>query len=163
MKKIITATALFCCHFAVYAEEQAVASSTAAALKSPTAMMLQTLIGLGIVVASIYGLAWLSKRLNIAATGGDKKMDIIAVQPLGPKEKAVLMTVAGRQILIGVAPGRVSTLHVFEDETEAGSDEAVDLKPQIRTAPASRVTALAARSTSEFSKKLQLFLNPGNR
>jgi flagellar protein FliO/FliZ len=39
---------------------------------------------------------------------------VVAALPLGTREKAVLIEIGGRQLLLGVAPGRVSLLERFE-------------------------------------------------
>jgi flagellar protein FliO/FliZ len=42
----------------------------------------------------------------------------VADVPLGQKERAVLLKVGATQILLGVAPGRVNTLHVLAEPLE---------------------------------------------
>jgi len=39
---------------------------------------------------------------------------------LGTRERAVLLSVDGTRLLVGVAPGQVRTLHVLERAAEAG-------------------------------------------
>jgi flagellar protein FliO/FliZ len=48
-------------------------------------------------------------------------IDVIADIPLGQKERAVLLKVGKAQILIGVAPGRVNTLHVLAEPIDLTS------------------------------------------
>jgi flagellar protein FliO/FliZ len=43
---------------------------------------------------------------------------VLADVPLGQKERAVLLKVGAQQILLGVAPGRVNTLHVLAEPIE---------------------------------------------
>lgn len=114
-----------------------------------TALM-QTAIGLTAVVAIIYALAWLAKRTNVGSMGRDKGLKVIVVLPLGTREKAVLVDIAGTQMLLGVAPGRVSTLHVFPE-------------PVVDTEPRRSPSSLSASTASEFSKKLNEFLSQGNK
>ena len=114
--------------------------------------MLQTAIGLTIVIAVIYALAWLAKRTSIGGLGRDKDLKVVEILPLGSREKAVLVDVAGTQMLLGVAPGRVSTLHVFPDAV-------VDTHSEKNTKPFS----LSASTSSEFSKKLKVFLSQGHK
>jgi flagellar protein FliO/FliZ len=118
---------------------------------SGTNAMLQTLAGLGVVVALIFALAWMSKRLGGGSLGQNKFMKIIAVQALGAREKIILVDVAGKQMMLGVTPGRIATLHVFDEPVFA--------------VPASGEGGgnLSARSASEFSRKLQEFLSQGNK
>ncbi len=76
---------------------------------------LQMSLGLVFVVAMIYGCAWLVKRLNGASFNNAGKMRTLGGISLGTRERAVLVDVGGKQILLGVAPGRVNTLHVFDE------------------------------------------------
>lgn len=112
--------------------------------------LMQTAIGLTVVIAVIYALAWLAKRTNLGAMGRDKGLKVLVVLPLGAREKAVLVDIAGTQMLLGVAPGRVSTLHVFPD-------------PVVEAQPAGASRPLSASTASEFSKKLNEFLSQGNK
>jgi len=45
-------------------------------------------------------------------------LDVISTLPLGQKERAVLVRVGKQQILLGVAPGRVTTLHVLTEPVD---------------------------------------------
>lgn len=114
--------------------------------------MLQTALGLCAVIAVIYALAWLAKRTNMGALGRDKGMRVVTVLPLGTREKAVLVDIAGTQMLLGVAPGRVSTLHVFPEPVVQSAPEITRCRPN-----------LSAKTASEFSKKLNEFLSQGNK
>jgi flagellar protein FliO/FliZ len=118
---------------------------------SGRAALLQTTIGLIVVIAIIYALAWLAKRTNLGALGRDKGLKVLVVLPLGTREKAVLVDIAGTQMLLGVAPGRVSTLHIFP-------------RPVVEAEPQRPITSsLSASTASEFSKKLNEFLGQGNK
>jgi flagellar protein FliO/FliZ len=78
----------------------------------------QVTLSLGLVLAVIFAAAWLIRRMrgfNRAASGA---LDVLADLPLGQKERAVLVRVGKQQILLGVAPGRVSTLHVLSEPVD---------------------------------------------
>ena len=77
---------------------------------------LTVLLGLLFVVAIIFALAWLLKQYSSSSFVGNKAMKIVASLPLGTRERAVLIEVADKQILIGVAPGSVNALHVFDEK-----------------------------------------------
>ena len=51
---------------------------------------------------------------------GSGPIEIIADVSLGAKERAVLVQVGGKQLLLGVAPGRVNTLHVLDEPVATG-------------------------------------------
>lgn len=127
-------------------------SAEAVTKPSGTAALLQTLAGLGVVIALILALAWVSRRLSGGRLGNASFMKILAVQPLGTREKIILVDVAGRQMMLGVTPGRIVTLYVFDEPVLQVPDPAEE-----------RGISLAARSSTEFSRKLQEFLTQGSK
>ncbi|HXS22231.1 MAG TPA: flagellar biosynthetic protein FliO [Steroidobacteraceae bacterium] len=74
-------------------------------------------LALLVVLAAIFAFAWLARRVRGIRRSGNA-LDVIAEMPLGPKERAVLLKVGTEQVLIGVAPGRVSALHVLREPVE---------------------------------------------
>ncbi len=75
-------------------------------------------LALLVVLAAVFLLAWLLRRVRAFGSRVGDALDVLADVPLGPKERAVLLKVGRRQILLGVAPGRVNTLHVLEEPIE---------------------------------------------
>ncbi|HEV7138696.1 MAG TPA: flagellar biosynthetic protein FliO [Steroidobacteraceae bacterium] len=75
-------------------------------------------LALALVLAAIFAFAWLARRVRGFGNRSGNALDVIAEMPLGPKERAVLLKVGTEQILIGVAPGRVSALHVLREPVE---------------------------------------------
>ncbi len=74
----------------------------------------QLTLGMLMVLALIVGLAWVLKRtgrFQMAAGGG---LRILGGLSMGARERVVLLQVGEIQLLVGVAPGRVQTLHVLE-------------------------------------------------
>jgi len=75
----------------------------------------QLLLGLLFVIALIFVLSWFFRRFS-GISPMTKNMKVLGVLPLSTREKAVLVQVGDKQILIGVAPGRVSHLHSFDEK-----------------------------------------------
>jgi len=75
-------------------------------------------VALLIVLAAIFAVAWLARRVRGMGSRVGNAIDVLADVPLGPKERAVLLKVGAEQILIGVAPGRVSSLHVLREPVQ---------------------------------------------
>jgi flagellar protein FliO/FliZ len=75
-------------------------------------------LALLIVLAAIFAIAWVARRVRGIGNRVGNAIDILADVPLGPKERAVLIKVGAEQVLIGVAPGRVSALHVLREPVE---------------------------------------------
>lgn len=71
-----------------------------------------------VVLAAIFIVAWVVRRMRLAGNRVAGGLDILADVPLGQKERAVLLKVGNQQILLGVAPGRVNTLHVLPEPLE---------------------------------------------
>ena len=90
-------------------------SVAATAAPSGIASLGQVTLALGLVLALIFVAAWLMRRLKGFGKTATGALDIIAELPLSQKERAVLIRVGTQQVLIGVAPGRVSTLHVLTE------------------------------------------------
>jgi len=76
------------------------------------------------VLAAIFALAWLARRARSFGNRAAGSLQVQANVTLGPKERAVLVKVGDAQILLGVAPGRVNTLHVLEKPIEIGKPPA---------------------------------------
>ncbi|MCP4994529.1 MAG: flagellar biosynthetic protein FliO [Gammaproteobacteria bacterium] len=91
--------------------------STPALATSPlnAGSMSGAVLGLLLVLALILGLGWLLKRYGRLPTAGKGGISILGGVSLGTRERAVLLQVENTRILVGVAPGRVETLHVLEN------------------------------------------------
>jgi flagellar protein FliO/FliZ len=108
----ITATAAF----AAEPERPFAAPQVAERVATPSAGSLaQVTLSLVLVLAAVFAAAWLVRRLKTFGRFGSGPIEIVADVSLGTKERAVLVQVGGKQLLLGVAPGRVTTLHVLEE------------------------------------------------
>ncbi|HEY6482528.1 MAG TPA: flagellar biosynthetic protein FliO [Steroidobacteraceae bacterium] len=99
------------------AAARAFAAPQAAGQISPAATvgLGQVTLALLAVLAAVFAVAWLVRRVRGFGNRVGTAIDVLAEIPLGPKERAVLLKVGQAQILLGVAPGRVSTLHVLAE------------------------------------------------
>jgi flagellar protein FliO/FliZ len=92
----------------------------------------QVTLALGAVLVAIFALAWLLRRVRAVAGRADA-LSVLAEVRVGPKERAVLIKVGGSQLLVGVAPGQVSTLHVLDQPVNvAGGRAATPERPSFR-------------------------------
>jgi len=92
-------------------------------------------LGLAAVVLAILGLGWLLRRTGAGVAGGvSGQLRLLGGLSVGNRERVVLVQVGERQLLLGVAPGRVQTLHVLEENLApargepAGEDFATRLR-----------------------------------
>jgi len=83
---------------------------------SPTSMVsiLQILTYLVLVILIIVGIAWMLRRFGRinSAVNGDLK--VLAGLSVGQRERIVLVQAGSVQLLLGVAPGHVQTLHIMD-------------------------------------------------
>ena len=94
----------------------------------------QVTLALLIVLAAIFLCAWLVRRVRGLGSRVGNAIDVLAEIPLGQKERAVLLKVGQTQILVGVAPGRVNTLHVLSEPIDLTrpATAADDSRPSFR-------------------------------
>ncbi|MFL1455648.1 flagellar biosynthetic protein FliO [Marinobacter sp. GN3S48] len=71
--------------------------------------------GLLAVIAIIYGCAWIIRRMNGMTGMNNQAMKVVSVMALGARERIALIEVGGKQILVGITPSAIRTLHVFEE------------------------------------------------
>lgn len=107
-------------HLALFSATATAAPGEAPArlVESPlsSANLIDTAIGLFAVLGILLLLAWLVKRF-VQVPGINKgQVRVLGGVSLGAREKAVLLTVDGRRLLVGVAPGRVQTLLVLGED-----------------------------------------------
>lgn len=83
----------------------------------------QVTLALALVLAVIFGAAWVLRRMRGFGKPSGAALNVIANLPLGQKERAVLIRCGSTQLLLGVAPGRVSCLHVLAHGIQSGSEQ----------------------------------------
>lgn len=97
------------------------APSAAEAMPAPAAGLAQVTLSLLLVLGAVLLTAWLLRRtrgLQRARSGAG--LAVVGEVAVGPRERVVLIDVAGRQVLVGVAPGSVRVLQRWPD---AGSSQ----------------------------------------
>lgn len=87
------------------------------AMSSPISItnVLSLITSLIFVIGAILFAGWLYSRMRGVNLSASKVIDVLATQPLGPKEKIVIVQIGTRQIAIGMTPGSLQTLHVFDE------------------------------------------------
>ncbi|VXC33107.1 Flagellar protein FliO [Pseudomonas sp. 8Z] len=75
----------------------------------------QMLLGLLLVIGLIFALAWLLRRVQQLTPRTGQVIKLLATQPLGPRDRLVLVQVGNEQILLGLSAGRIAPLHVLKE------------------------------------------------
>lgn len=75
---------------------------------------LQMLFGLVLVLGIIFAMAWFIRRMGSFQQASHGALRILGGLSVGQRERIVLVQVGEKQLLIGLAPGQIRTLHVLE-------------------------------------------------
>ena len=74
----------------------------------------QTALSLLLVLGAIFALAWLLRRVQGFRPAAAGVLRVQGGVQVGPKERVLWIRAGDTDLLVGVAAGRVQTLHVFE-------------------------------------------------
>lgn len=80
-------------------------------------------IGLMVVVAVILVVAFLLRRSGGLSGSVGGQLRVLGAVSVGQRERVVLVKAGKQQLLVGVAPGQVRTLHVLEEPIEGAESE----------------------------------------
>jgi flagellar protein FliO/FliZ len=73
--------------------------------------VMQMVFGLVLVIGLLVGSLWLLKRLSAGNAAASGLMRVVSGVAVGPRERVVVVEVGETWLVLGVAPGRVNTLH----------------------------------------------------
>lgn len=76
---------------------------------------LQMFFGLFIVVGLIIGMAWFMRRMGNMSGMSAGNLKVLGGVSVGQRERIVLVQAGDTQLLVGVAPGEIRTLHVMDE------------------------------------------------
>ena len=104
----------------VLAEALAKQGTHLTSVESPMSFsyVFQILISFVIVIGFILLMAWLMRRTGRFGQGNSQIIKIISTMPLGMREKIMVIEIGEVNIVVGVAPGQIRTLHVLESGIE---------------------------------------------
>lgn len=86
---------------------------------SMVAPLVRMVLSLGAVLALVAGLAWVAQRLRAGGRLKSGLIEVVSGISLGAREKVVLLRVGQEQVLVGVSPSGMRTLHVIKDAAGA--------------------------------------------
>ena len=113
--------------------------------------LLELAAGLMLVIALILLMAWLYRRVGQGALGLGSVIRIVSAVSLGNRDRIALVEVGDKFILLGISPGRINSLHVFDEE----------FKNKLAQETATTAAGSTAMPT-DFALKLQKILAGGN-
>ena len=113
--------------------------------------LLELAAGLMLIIALILAMAWLYRRVGQGALGLGSVIKIVSAVSLGNRDRIALVEVGDQFILLGISPGRINSLHVFDENfKEQLAEDAGDTR------------SFSAPHQSEFAGKLQKLLAGGS-
>ena len=106
---------------------------TAAAAAEPVrsfgaAGLLQAGLGLALVLAMIFGCAWLARRFGLQQSGSGRLLKVVSSAMVGQRERVVVVEIGGEWLVLGVASGQVRALHTLPAQRLPESDAAPALQ-----------------------------------
>lgn len=128
---------------------------------SATASLIQVTLALMLMVGLILGLSWLAKRFAQPLFQQNKQLRLIASLSLGVKEKIILVEVEGKQLVLGVTPQQITSLHVMDIPIQPDTDQlqANENTESTKNTELSKKFGLTEKTiASDFSKKLMEIL-----
>jgi len=110
---------------------------------SASSTLAQTAGALLLVLGVIFALAWLLRRMQGLRAGASQgALQVRAGLNVGARERVLWVQAGDKHLLLGVAPGRVQTLHVFDAPPVEASPEASDRLPSFAEALAANLRGL---------------------
>ncbi|MBD3633321.1 MAG: flagellar biosynthetic protein FliO [Methylophaga sp.] len=132
IKQWLLSSSVWLLSFPLYAAEQQEGARTLSSSPLSAMSLLQTMMGLILVLGCIVLVAWLLKRTTSFHTAANGKMKVIAGLPLGTRERAVLVQIGDEQLLLGVTPQQVNLLCKLDKPLPADSSERPDFAGKLR-------------------------------
>ncbi|HLT15005.1 MAG TPA: flagellar biosynthetic protein FliO [Marinobacter sp.] len=116
--------------------EQAAEPAREAGRNAPDTVGTIMSLGLGLVavIAVIYGCAWLIRRMTGMGGMNNNAIRVVSVLAIGTRERIALVEVGGQQILLGITPGSIRTLQVFDEPVvDSGSAATSDFARRLQS------------------------------
>ncbi|WP_018864362.1 MULTISPECIES: flagellar biosynthetic protein FliO [Thioalkalivibrio] len=113
---------------------------------SAAAHLTQMIGGLVIVIVAIVLLGWILRRTQGGLSRGSQAIELVAVRSVGTRERLMLVQVGGEQVLIGVAPSGMRTLHTLREPVNVEETATPDFSSALRRAVSGRREAGGERT-----------------
>lgn len=121
--------------------------------------VLQTLVGLAVVVALVFACAWLARRLGLQPSARGQLVRTVGGVSLGGKERVAVVEIGDTWLVLGTAPGSVRLLHTMPAPAagsprpgEPGSATDADDSPPAGTFGSRFRAALGNEAKKRFSR-----------
>ncbi|SBT05035.1 Flagellar biosynthesis protein FliO [Candidatus Accumulibacter aalborgensis] len=100
--------------FALFASRVFAQTAAAEQVGISTATMLQTALGLAVVIGVLFLAAYLLRKLNGGrGFGSNGPLRVVGGLMIGTRERIVLVEVGDTWLVVGLVPGQIRTLHTL--------------------------------------------------
>ncbi len=93
--------------------------------QDPNDALLPVALSLMVVVALIFGVGYVMRRLNVVGHGS-KQMQVVASLMVGTRERVVVVKVGDEQHLLGITPNSINSLGRLDTQLEVDSQAATN-------------------------------------
>ncbi len=100
----------------------AVPAPAADGAAGPVLGVAQMVLGLAFVLGLIVLASWLLRRFGAGPAATGSLVRVVTAASVGPRERVVLVEIHDTWLVLGVAPGRVNTLHQLPRQQLAQPD-----------------------------------------
>ncbi|SAK42998.1 flagellar biosynthesis protein, FliO [Caballeronia calidae] len=118
--------------------------------------VLQTLVGLVVVIGFVFGCAWLARKFGLQGGKRSGLVKVVGGASLGNKERVAVVEVGDTWLVLGAGPGNVRLLHTMP----AGSAEVESVGVAAPSSAGSFGTRFRDALAGEANKRLQKFVSP---
>ncbi|SAL39859.1 flagellar biosynthesis protein, FliO [Caballeronia arvi] len=116
--------------------------------------VLQTLIGLVVVIGFVFGCAWLARTFGFQGGKRSGLVKVVGGASLGNKERVAVIEVGDTWLVLGAGPGNVRLLHTMP----AGSAEVEGVSVPASSSSGSFGARFRDALAGEANKRLQKFV-----
>lgn len=85
---------------------------------APPLDLLTTLGSLAVVIAIIFALAWLLKKMRLPVMGNQKGLSVIRQVSVGTRERIAVVKVGEEQFLVGITPQTINLISRLDKPIE---------------------------------------------
>lgn len=108
----------------------AYAANSTTMTTSPTMGLLQVVLSLVAILALIIGAAWIAKRFFTVHAQGGSVIKLLGGINVGGREKVLLLEIGEQWVVVGVAPGHISTLTTMPRQAVVANTNTTQEQPK---------------------------------
>jgi len=82
--------------------------------------LLKLIIAMVFILLLIFGLAWIMKKMQLTQHSNNGLIQIVSAISVGQRDRIALIQVGEEQLLVGLTPGRIETLHMLKSPVKVG-------------------------------------------